>query len=91
MANEKQVYYNYNLVAPDIDEIVDDGIILYMDRILAAFTMPETNHERKYKETDPTVIMSRVSKVPSQDVNLRRINPFSEQGMNNLLPTWWTM
>lgn len=34
-------------------------------------------------ETDPTVILTRVSKAPSQDVNLSRID-LSEQGVNNL-------
>ena len=36
-------------------------------------------------ETDPTIVVQRVSKAPSQDsVNLSRIDPFSEQGVNNL-------
>lgn len=36
-------------------------------------------------ETDPTIIVQRVSKAPAQDtVDLRRIDPFSEQGVNNL-------
>ncbi|KAK3904620.1 Longin-like domain-containing protein [Staphylotrichum tortipilum] len=35
-------------------------------------------------ETDPTIIVQRCSKAPSQDVNLGRIDPFSEQGVNNL-------
>lgn len=35
-------------------------------------------------ETDPTIIVQRVSKAPTQDVNLSRIDPFSEQGVNNL-------
>ncbi|KAL2256497.1 hypothetical protein VTK26DRAFT_1571 [Humicola hyalothermophila] len=35
-------------------------------------------------ETDPTIIVQRCSKAPSQDVNLSRIDPFSEQGVNNL-------
>ena len=35
-------------------------------------------------ETDPTIICQRVSKAPAQDVDLRRIDPFSEQGVNNL-------
>ncbi|KAJ0108539.1 hypothetical protein J7T55_002143 [Diaporthe amygdali] len=35
-------------------------------------------------ETDPTIIVQRVSKAPTQDVDLRRIDPFSEQGVNNL-------
>ncbi|KAH8676072.1 Longin-like domain-containing protein [Xylariales sp. PMI_506] len=34
-------------------------------------------------ETDPTIIVQRVSKAPSQDVNLSRID-LSEQGVNNL-------
>ncbi|KAL2108086.1 hypothetical protein VUR80DRAFT_4289 [Thermomyces stellatus] len=34
-------------------------------------------------ETDPTIIIQRVSKAPSQDVNLSRID-LSEQGVNNL-------
>ncbi len=36
------------------------------------------------RETDPTIIVSRVSKAPTADVDLRRIDPFSEQGVNNL-------
>ncbi|KAK4191733.1 putative coatomer subunit zeta [Podospora australis] len=35
-------------------------------------------------ETDPTIIVQRCSKAPSQDVNLSRIDPFTEQGVNNL-------
>ncbi|EJT75484.1 coatomer subunit zeta [Gaeumannomyces tritici R3-111a-1] len=36
-------------------------------------------------ETDPTIVVQRVSKAPTQDsVNLSRIDPFSEQGVNNL-------
>ncbi|KAK4197877.1 Longin-like domain-containing protein [Triangularia verruculosa] len=35
-------------------------------------------------ETDPTIIVQRCSKAPSQDTNLGRIDPFTEQGMNNL-------
>ncbi|KAK0733962.1 Longin-like domain-containing protein [Lasiosphaeria miniovina] len=35
-------------------------------------------------ETDPTIVVQRCSKAPSQDVNLSRIDPFSEQGVNNL-------
>ncbi|CAJ2501207.1 Uu.00g040600.m01.CDS01 [Anthostomella pinea] len=34
-------------------------------------------------ETDPTIIVQRVSKAPTQDVNLSRVD-FSEQGVNNL-------
>ncbi|KAJ2899550.1 hypothetical protein MKZ38_002983 [Zalerion maritima] len=34
-------------------------------------------------ETDPTIIVQRVSKAPSQDTNLGRID-LSEQGVNNL-------
>lgn len=36
-------------------------------------------------ETDPTIILSRVSKAPTQDVvPLGRIDPFSEQGVKSL-------
>lgn len=35
-------------------------------------------------ETDPSIIITRVSKAPSKDVDLSRIDPFSEQGVNNL-------
>lgn len=35
-------------------------------------------------ETDPTIIVQRCSKAPNQDTNLGRIDPFTEQGMNNL-------
>lgn len=34
-------------------------------------------------ETDPTIIVQRVSRAPAQDVDLRRID-LSEQGVNNL-------
>ncbi|KAK7744780.1 Golgi-to-ER vesicle coat component [Diatrype stigma] len=34
-------------------------------------------------ETDPTIIVQRVSRAPTQDVNLSRID-LSEQGVNNL-------
>ena len=43
---------------------------------------PQAN-PRVVLETDPTVILTRVSKAPSQDVNLSRID-LSEQGINNL-------
>ncbi|KAM7205485.1 Longin-like domain containing protein [Naviculisporaceae sp. PSN 640] len=36
-------------------------------------------------ETDPSIILHRCSRAPTQDtVNLRGIDPFSEQGVNNL-------
>lgn len=35
-------------------------------------------------ETDPTIIVHRCSRAPTQDVNIRNIDPFSEQGVNNL-------
>ncbi|KAK4217026.1 Longin-like domain containing protein [Rhypophila sp. PSN 637] len=35
-------------------------------------------------ETDPTIILHRCSRAPTQDVNLTNIDPFSEQGVNNL-------
>jgi len=35
-------------------------------------------------ETDPTIVVSRVSRAPANDVNLSRIDPFTEQGVNNL-------
>jgi len=48
MANEEQVCDNYDLVALAIDEIVDDGIILYVDgNPEYFFAMPETNHVGK--------------------------------------------
>lgn len=34
-------------------------------------------------ETDPTIVVQRVSRAPAQDVDLRRID-LSEQGVNNL-------
>ena len=34
-------------------------------------------------ETDPTIVVQRVSRAPTQDVNLSRID-LSEQGVNNL-------
>lgn len=46
-------------------------------------------------ETDPTIIVQRVSKAPTQDVNLRQMD-LSEQSVNNLvdiagnkLTKWW--
>jgi len=35
-------------------------------------------------ETEASVVALRVSRAPAQDVDLRRIDPFSEQGVNNL-------
>ncbi|KAK3694311.1 Longin-like domain-containing protein [Podospora appendiculata] len=35
-------------------------------------------------EIDPTIVVQRCSKAPTQDTNLGRIDPFSEQGVNNL-------
>ncbi|KAL0468944.1 Longin-like domain-containing protein [Neurospora intermedia] len=35
-------------------------------------------------ETDPTIIIQRCSKAPPADVNLSRLDPFTEQGVNNL-------
>lgn len=34
-------------------------------------------------ETDPTIVVQRVSKAPSQDIQVGRID-LSEQGVNNL-------
>ena len=51
---------------------------------LVSLVMDEICDDGVVLETDPTIIVQRCSKAPSQDVNLSRIDPFSEQGVNNL-------
>ncbi|KAJ9142208.1 Clathrin adaptor complex small chain [Pleurostoma richardsiae] len=51
---------------------------------LVALAIEEIVDDGIIIETDPTIITHRVSKAPAQDVDLRRIDPFSEQGVNNL-------
>ncbi|KAK3393215.1 Longin-like domain-containing protein [Podospora didyma] len=51
---------------------------------LVALAIDEIVDDGIPMETDPTIIVQRCSKAPSQDVNIGRIDPFSEQGVNNL-------
>ncbi|KAK0618039.1 coatomer subunit zeta [Bombardia bombarda] len=51
---------------------------------LVSLAIDEIVDEGVVLETDPTIVVQRVSKAPTQDVNLSRIDPFSEQGVNNL-------
>ncbi|KAK0731789.1 Longin-like domain-containing protein [Lasiosphaeris hirsuta] len=52
---------------------------------LVALLIDELVDEGIILETDPTIVVQRCSKAPSQDtVSLSRIDPFSEQGVNNL-------
>ncbi|KAI1075692.1 snare-like protein [Whalleya microplaca] len=57
------------------------GIIQNYD--LVSLAIDEIVDDGIILETDPTIIVQRVSKAPSQDVNLSRID-LSEQGVNNL-------
>ncbi|KAI0125678.1 clathrin adaptor complex small chain [Xylariales sp. AK1849] len=50
---------------------------------LVALAVDEIVDDGIILETDPTIIVQRVSKAPTQDVNLSRID-LSEQGVNNL-------
>ncbi|KAH7376085.1 clathrin adaptor complex small chain [Plectosphaerella cucumerina] len=50
---------------------------------LVAMAIDEIVDDGIVLETDPTIIVQRVSKAPAQDVDLRRID-LSEQGVNNL-------
>lgn len=52
---------------------------------LVALLVDELVDDGIILETDPTIVVQRCSKAPTQDVvNLRGIDPFSEQGVNNL-------
>jgi len=51
---------------------------------LVSLAIDEIVDEGVVLETDPTIVVQRCSKAPAQDVDLRRIDPFSEQGVNNL-------
>jgi hypothetical protein len=52
---------------------------------LVALLIDELVDDGIILETDPTIVVQRCSKAPTQDVvNLRGIDPFSEQGVNNL-------
>ncbi|KAK4673083.1 Golgi-to-ER vesicle coat component [Podospora pseudopauciseta] len=51
---------------------------------LVSLAIDEIVDEGVVLETDPTIIVQRCSKAPNQDTNLGRIDPFTEQGMNNL-------
>ncbi|KAK3939674.1 Longin-like domain-containing protein [Diplogelasinospora grovesii] len=52
---------------------------------LVSLAIDEIVDEGVVLETDPTIVVQRCSKAPSQDtVNLSRIDPFSEQGVRNL-------
>lgn len=50
---------------------------------LVALAIDEIIDDGIILETDPTIIIQRVSKAPNQDVNLSRID-LSEQGVSNL-------
>ncbi|KKA28660.1 hypothetical protein TD95_004552 [Thielaviopsis punctulata] len=50
---------------------------------LVALAIDEIVDDGIVLETDPTIIVHRVSKAPAQDVNIGRID-LSEQGVNNL-------
>ncbi|KAL1888083.1 Golgi-to-ER vesicle coat component [Ceratocystis pirilliformis] len=50
---------------------------------LVALAIDEIVDDGIVLETDPTIIVHRVSKAPTQDVNIGRID-LSEQGVNNL-------
>ncbi|OAA54321.1 coatamer subunit protein [Niveomyces insectorum RCEF 264] len=51
---------------------------------ILALAMDEIIDDGVILETDPSIVVTRVSKAPTQDVNLGRIDPFSEQGVNQL-------
>lgn len=51
---------------------------------ILALAMDEIIDDGVILETDPSIVVTRVSKAPTQDVNIGRIDPFSEQGVNQL-------
>ncbi|KAK3329765.1 Longin-like domain-containing protein [Apodospora peruviana] len=51
---------------------------------LVSLAIDEIVDEGVVLETDPTIVVQRCSRAPQTDVNLGRIDPFSEQGVNNL-------
>ncbi len=51
---------------------------------ILALAMDEIVDDGVILETDPSIVVTRVSKAPTQDVNLGHIDPFSEQGINTL-------
>ena len=52
---------------------------------LVALLVDELVDDGIILETDPTIVVQRCSKAPSQDVvNISSIDPFSEQGVHNL-------
>ncbi|KLU84667.1 coatomer subunit zeta [Magnaporthiopsis poae ATCC 64411] len=52
---------------------------------LVALAIDEIVDDGVILETDPTIVVQRVSRAPSQDTsNLSRMDPFSEQAVNNL-------
>ncbi|EGS19091.1 uncharacterized protein CTHT_0057140 [Thermochaetoides thermophila DSM 1495] len=51
---------------------------------LVALAVDEIVDDGVVLETDPTIIVQRCSKAPAQDVSFSKIDPFSEQGVNNL-------
>lgn len=52
---------------------------------ILSLAMDEIVDDGVILETDPSIVVTRVSKAPTQDsVNLGRIDPFSEQGVNQL-------
>ncbi|CAK7242991.1 MAG: Golgi-to-ER vesicle coat component [Sporothrix thermara] len=51
---------------------------------ILALAMDEIIDDGVILETDPSIVVTRVSKAPTNDVQLGRIDPFSEQGVNQL-------
>ncbi|CAK7230866.1 Golgi-to-ER vesicle coat component [Sporothrix bragantina] len=51
---------------------------------ILALAMDEIVDDGVILETDPSIVVTRVSKAPTNDVQIGRIDPFSEQGVNQL-------
>jgi hypothetical protein len=79
--DRRSIIENYDLVSLAIDEIVDAGIILETDPTIVVSSL--SRYYLSNANTDPHLQVQRVSKAPTQDINLGRID-LSEQGVNNL-------
>ncbi|CAK7273837.1 Golgi-to-ER vesicle coat component [Sporothrix epigloea] len=51
---------------------------------ILSLAMDEIIDDGVILETDPSIVVTRVSKAPTNDVQIGRIDPFSEQGVNQL-------
>ncbi|KAK8088948.1 hypothetical protein PG997_003909 [Apiospora hydei] len=81
VSENEVLLYNVILALRDSTPDLQRTIIENYD--LVSLAIDEIVDDGIILETDPTIIVQRVSKAPAQDVNLGRID-LSEQGVNNL-------